>query len=99
MLKGVWRFFTAVFLLALFLGSKGIEIHALSHVQDGDQVSCEWCDNALIIQSTPFEPASVFSVDFVPQSLSQNQIVTTYLSIVQESSAWEPLFGRPPPTI
>ena len=99
MQKSVRRLFTAVFLLALFLGSKGIEFHALSHAEDNDQVTCEWCDFALVLQSTPFEPTPEWQLAFVLSALIQNQTLTCYLSNPQDRLAWEPLFGRPPPTI
>lgn len=99
MQKSAKRLFTALFLLALFLGSKGLEFHALSHEQDNDQVTCEWCDYALVLQSTPFEPATVSDLDFIPTASTQNQILTCYLSHAQDRLAWEPLFGRPPPSV
>ena len=99
MQKGVKRFFTALFLLTLFLGSKGLEFHVLSHGQDNDQVTCEWCDYALVLQTTPVEPATVWHLDVIPTARAHNQILTRYLSDPQDRLAWEPLFGRPPPTI
>jgi len=99
MQKGAKRFFTALFLLTLFLGSKGLEFHALSHEQDSDQVTCEWCDYALVLQSTPFEPAAVSHLDFIPIAPAQKETLTCYLSNPQDQLSWEPLFGRPPPAV
>ena len=99
MQKSAKRLFTALFLLTLFLGSKGLEFHVLSHGQDNDQVTCEWCDYALVLQTTPLEPATVSHLDIIPTAPAQNQILTCCLSNPQDRLAWEPLFGRPPPTI
>jgi len=99
MQKSAKRLFTALFLLSLFLGSKGLEFHALSHEQDNDQVTCEWCDYALVLQSTPFEPATVSHLDLIPTAAVQNPILSDFLSNPQERLAWEPLFGRPPPSV
>ena len=99
MQKSAQRLFTALFLLALFLGSKGLEFHALSHEQDNDQVTCEWCDYALVLQSTPFEPATVSHLVFTPTESAQNSIPAKYLCSSQDRLAWEPLFGRPPPSV
>lgn len=98
MQKSAKRLLSAVFLLSLFLGSKGLEFHALSHEQDNNQVTCEWCDYALVLQSTPLEPATIAHLDFASTVSGQNQILTCYLSNPQDRLAWEPLFGRPPPT-
>ena len=99
MVKGIYRLFTAFFLLALFLGSKGIELHALSHAQDSDQVKCEWCDHALVIQSMPLGPAPAFHLDLFPPVLSAEQNLAIYVSFSQFAPAWEPFFARPPPTV
>lgn len=99
MIKSVWRLFTAIFLITLFLGSKGIELHGLTHLQDGDQASCEWCDHALLIQVTPFEPAPEYTLDLVPPTLLQNHIVTACVTEPVERLAWESLLGRAPPAI
>ncbi len=48
--------FAPLLLLLVFLGSKSLEYHPLSH-SDEDRASCEWCDFALVLQATPFEPA------------------------------------------
>ncbi|MGB5653569.1 MAG: hypothetical protein WBM56_07025 [Robiginitalea sp.] len=97
--RSVRRLFTAVFLLALFLGSKGIELHALSHAQDNDQITCEWCDCALVLQSTPIEPATVFQLALVSNAPAQNKTLPCYLSKLQDGVSWGPLFGRPPPAV
>jgi len=97
--RSALQLFTALFLVSLFLGSKGLEFHALSHEQNNDQVTCEWCDYALVLQSTPFEPATVSQLDSIPTASDQNQLHTCYLSIPQDRLAWEPLFGRPPPSV
>jgi hypothetical protein len=99
MIKGFWRFFIAFFLLVLFLGTKGIELHALSHAQDGDEVTCEWCEHALVIQILPLGPAPEFILDLVPPVFAAEQNLAVYLSNPQSASAWEPFFGRPPPSV
>ncbi len=99
MRKDTWRLITAICLLLLFMGSKGMELHSLSHSPDGDQVSCEWCEHALVIHNTPFEPAEVISLNVASFISFHDQIVSSHPIPSEGAKTWEPLFGRPPPVI
>ena len=97
--KRAWRCFSAFFLLALFLGSKSIEWHAISHSSDGDGVACEWCDDALLIQSTPIQPASEIIVELEVFGSDRGFVESRYLAVAVAAQGWEPFFGRPPPAL
>mgnify|MGYP006987946041 CR=1 FL=1 len=88
----------SLFLLLIFLGSKSIEYHTVSHM-DEDSIDCEWCDFALLLQATPYEPA--------PETPPQIPLVAAYTG--EPEFAYAPgfvskdrylrNFCRPPPAL
>lgn len=83
-------------LLLVFLGSKTLESHPLTH-SDGDSASCEWCDFALLIQATPFEPAQdAVSVPEIPL-LAEKEVRGGFIPFLVPTDPGSWYSCRPPP--
>ncbi len=92
------HWFASLFLLLIFLGSKSMEYHTVTHV-DEDSMECEWCDFALLLQATPFEPASVASAEMVATLIETRRAnyLFTPVFVAKESDFRN--FSRPPPSL
>lgn len=91
-----WHWFASLFLLLIFLGSKSIEYHSVSHM-DGDSADCEWCDFALLLQTTPFEPAVQTTTVFTPVITDVRHPENSYLRAFASKDLYFRNFSRPPP--
>ena len=92
------HWFASVFLLLIFLGSKSMEYHWATHMED-DSVECQWCDFALLLHATPFEPASEVSPGMVLNLFETRQAdhVVTLVFVSREFDFQN--FSRPPPSM
>ena len=92
------HWFASLFLLLIFLGSKSMEYHTVTHV-DEDSMECEWCDFALLLQATPFEPASVASAEMVVTLTGPRQADYLYTPAFISREFDFRNFSRPPPSL
>lgn len=90
------HWFASIFLLLVFLGSKSIEYHSATHMDDGS-TECEWCDFALLLHTTPFEPVSEASPEFVQTHFESGQANYIYTFVFVSRQSDFPNFSRPPP--
>ena len=92
------HWFASLFLLLLFLGSKSLEYHTFSHL-DGDSVDCEWCDFALLLHTTPFEPAPDTAPEIPLAFADAGQPEYTYAQVFASKDLYFRNFSRPPPPL
>jgi hypothetical protein len=93
-----WHWFASLFLLLIFLGSKSIEYHTVSHM-DGDGADCEWCDFALLLHDTPFEPAPEASPEFPISVPESGHADDSYTQVFVSKDLFFRNFSRPPPEL
>lgn len=86
------------FLLLIFLGSKSMEYHAASHL-DEDSVECELCDFALLLHATPFEPALETAPEILPVFAGPGQPQVTFSKAFISKELYFRYFSRPPPRL
>lgn len=86
----------AFLLLLVFLGAKSVEYHPLTHSDEGN-ITCEWCDLALVFHATPFQPATTTAVEFVILSPFEEELQQSYASVFNQLLHQQSLFSRPPP--
>ena len=91
-----WHWFASLFLLLIFLGSKSMEYHAVSHM-DGDSTDCEWCDFALLLHTTPFEPAPETTPEFPLVVPIAGQPEYAFTQVFVSKAFYYRNFSRPPP--
>jgi hypothetical protein len=91
-----WHWFASLLLLLIFLGSKTIEYHSVSHM-DGDSTECEWCDFALLLHTTPFEPAPETAPAFPHAITDVRQPENLYVRVFTTKYLYYRNFSRPPP--
>jgi hypothetical protein len=91
-----WHWFASLFLLLIFLGSKSVEYHAVSHM-DGDTTACEWCDFALLLHTTPFEPAPETTPEIPHVVPITGQPEYAYRQVLVSKDFYYRNFSRPPP--
>ena len=90
------HWFGPLFLLLIFLGSKSLEYHTVSHL-DGDPANCEWCDFALLLHSTPFEPAPEIVSEIPPAFEYPVRYGSSYDCSYLSAALYFRNYGRPPP--
>ena len=88
----------SLFLLLIFLGSKSMEYHTATHLEE-DNIECEWCDFALLLQATPFEPAPEASQEFVLRHIESRQVNFVYSFVFVSRELDFRNFSRPPPSL
>ncbi len=93
-----WQWFASLFLLLVFLGSKSMEYHTVSH-QDADSAECEWCDFALLLQTIPFEPAPETAPYFPLVVSEEKQPLYGYTLVFVAKGPYFRNFSRPPPSL
>ena len=91
-----WPWFASLFLLLIFLGSKSMEYHTVSHT-DGDTAECEWCDFALLLHTTPFKPAAETFPEIPHGFEDAGHPEYTYAEDVVSKDLYFRNFSRPPP--
>jgi len=91
-----WHWLASLFLLLIFLGSKSVEYHAVSHL-DGDSTECEWCDFALLLHTTPFEPAPETAPEIPHIVPIAGQPEYAYTQVLATKDFYYRNFSRPPP--
>ncbi|MEJ2584060.1 MAG: hypothetical protein P8Z38_03125 [Robiginitalea sp.] len=90
------QWFASLFLLLIFLGSKSMEYHTATHM-DGDTPDCEWCDYALLLHATPFEPTAEIASETPPGFIDPGYPDYSYShSFISRELSFRN-FSRPPP--
>lgn len=92
------RWFASLFLLLIFLGSKSMEYHSAAHMDEG-QIECKWCDFALLLQATPFEPTLEATPGMVFNLLETRQADYPYTPVFVSKESVFRNFSRPPPSL
>jgi len=75
-----------------------MEYHTVSHM-DGDSTDCEWCDFALLIQTSPFEPAREIAPEIPPAFSDPGQPEYSYAQAFISKDRYFRNFSRPPPLL
>ena len=92
------HWFASLLLLLVFLGSKALEYHSVAH-RDEDRVACEYCDFALLLQTTPFEPAPESAPEIPGPLCETGQAEFNYSFAYASSEPGFRNFCRPPPAL
>lgn len=87
-------------ILALFLATKLIGLHMLTHDDSGNEDRCVVCYNIAAESHTPAVPDDPEKLLFTTiEIVSQNEVVTGYDFQVSTNTCPRFFFSRPPPSI
>lgn len=92
------KWYFSFFLLLLFLGSKGLEYHPMSHSDENSPNGCELCEFAIIGLETPYTPAEVPSLS--ASNLAEIEVRLPEARLKVFTGRLLPIgqFCRPPPS-
>ncbi|MCO5723280.1 hypothetical protein [Robiginitalea marina] len=92
-----FHYFSSIFLLLAFLGAKSMESHGLLHADEENGPACEWCEYALVLESTPFHPPLAQAIEVRVEAPLPGHPAEAPLPALCPVHLEGALFCRPPP--